>query len=100
VTGDQAKGAEPELAGEEKEEAITDNLSKEKRRTPTQGGSQHDHHEDGPEGEAGPPTKRTQAKRDPQTQQHRGKAGGHPAEKEGGTEKKQKTDRQTSLTQV
>jgi hypothetical protein len=39
--------------------------------TPTQGGSQHDHHEDGPEGETGPPTKRTQAKR------------GHPAKKEG-----------------
>ena len=84
MTGDQAKGAEPELAGEEKEEAITDNLSKEKRRTPTQGGSQHDHHEDGPEGEAGPPTKRTQAKRNPQTPQQRGGSRGAPRRKRRG----------------
>jgi len=68
---------------------MRDHLSKRAPRPRRRGGSQHDHHEDGPEGETGPPTKRTQAKR------------GAPRQKGRGTPiPTQQTDEQTDLTQV
>jgi len=59
-------------------------------KTPTQGGSQHDHHEDGPEGEAGPPTKRTQAKKGPADTTTQSESRGAPRRKRRGYRKETK----------